>query len=700
MTLASLRVEIAFSDDPDATNLSWVDVTADVLGDVEFSTGRGDEFTGPEPGRLSMTLDNSSGRYSWGNTSSPYWPGVLPGRRVRVWVWASAADGYDQGDYDAPVSYDGFSGTPQPRFDGHVDGWPVSWDGGIVEQARVQVTASDRLIRLTGLRPLRHPLVEELGGGISGVPAVWGGFKWDDGSKWASGINYLFPLQEAEPTEVAGDSSAVPELPTLGKSSNTRTSAAVIEFGQSGILPEGTMVRFMGDPDKGTQPSLLGSEEKFLARVTGQWAVFFAFAADPPPDSGVYKRAFRVGLYGTQIQFHYADIGARAILQGHDRDTPTASQAVTLDETNVTVADGLAHWVTIWSDGTDLHMRVDDRPEVSDTIPTTTIGGQTYLDYSDSYFRGIGLGPGADDRAIYLAWVGFATGQRRQTNAFNVEWISTAPIVDHDLLAGLTLGWPERADHRIRRVLHWAGFTDDEISIPDVSATIGAQQVEGRAALDVLAEILTTVGDDLVLHHDGQRVRVVSTTWASGGPFAPRVRRAPVAAITGDEVASDITITVDMATLLNDITVSRPGGATFRVTDRASIKSHGLRTGNPTTLPAGSDADLLTAAQLHVSANSTPQPRVAELRLDLTTLPDARTAALHGLLPGDLVTLQSMPGQVPGVSLGSLDLAVQGVTHRVGADGSWQMTLATSPAGFRDHTRWDRFQWDDDSTWM
>lgn len=79
-----VRVEAAFSSNPADPSPLWVDITEDVLGRVTMSRGRSDEFSSVEPGRLAAMLDNANGDYTWNNPSSRFYPGVLPGRRVRV----------------------------------------------------------------------------------------------------------------------------------------------------------------------------------------------------------------------------------------------------------------------------------------------------------------------------------------------------------------------------------------------------------------------------------------------------------------------------------------------------------------------------------------------------------------------------------------------------------------------------------------
>src|SRR5215207_5968156 len=80
-------IEVAFATLPMSTSPIWTDITPYVFvhdSQLQIVRGRNDEFSRIQPGTLSLALDNSDGRFTRGNTSSPYFPNVRNGRRVRV----------------------------------------------------------------------------------------------------------------------------------------------------------------------------------------------------------------------------------------------------------------------------------------------------------------------------------------------------------------------------------------------------------------------------------------------------------------------------------------------------------------------------------------------------------------------------------------------------------------------------------------
>ncbi|GAA4358395.1 LamG-like jellyroll fold domain-containing protein [Angustibacter luteus] len=130
MTL-SVKVEIAFATDPDDTSPAWTDVSAYVdvaSATVDVTRGRGDQYSNVQPSTAAFTLDNSDGRFTPGYASSPYYPNVVLGKRVRI-------------------SFRKGVGTWRPRFDGFIDSWPTSWEP-TGRLATAAVTAVDRLNRL------------------------------------------------------------------------------------------------------------------------------------------------------------------------------------------------------------------------------------------------------------------------------------------------------------------------------------------------------------------------------------------------------------------------------------------------------------------------------------------------------------------------------------------------------------------------
>jgi hypothetical protein len=83
MSFATTTVEIAFGSAPLAGTYSWTDVT-DYVKSFNTDRGRDYELDQVQAGKASIVLDNADGRFTPGLASSPYFPNVIPRRRIRI----------------------------------------------------------------------------------------------------------------------------------------------------------------------------------------------------------------------------------------------------------------------------------------------------------------------------------------------------------------------------------------------------------------------------------------------------------------------------------------------------------------------------------------------------------------------------------------------------------------------------------------
>ncbi len=78
-----LKVEIAFSTDPTSGSPTWTEITQYVLG-FSCRRGRQHDLARIEAGTLDARLDNRDRRFDPSYAASPYYPDVLPLRRIRI----------------------------------------------------------------------------------------------------------------------------------------------------------------------------------------------------------------------------------------------------------------------------------------------------------------------------------------------------------------------------------------------------------------------------------------------------------------------------------------------------------------------------------------------------------------------------------------------------------------------------------------
>jgi hypothetical protein len=131
--MVDVKVEIAWNAGflTAAASRTWTDVSTYVELDqgLTITVGRGDERSEADANHLTLTLDNSDGRFTPGKTGGAYYPNVLLNRPIRV--------------TGTPVD-----GAAQVEFLGFIDEWPIEWSDGAERSAYVTVSASSRLSRL------------------------------------------------------------------------------------------------------------------------------------------------------------------------------------------------------------------------------------------------------------------------------------------------------------------------------------------------------------------------------------------------------------------------------------------------------------------------------------------------------------------------------------------------------------------------
>jgi len=204
--MPAVTVEVAFNAGytTPAASRSWTDVSGYVeLEDlISIARGREDEFGTTNANSLTLTLDNTDGRFTATRVASPYYPNVKIGRPIRVTVTPPG-------------------GTASVRFLGYIDTWPVAWDNTDVF-AKATISATSRTARLGEGVELRSIVEEEI---LTDSPAIY------------------CTMGEPEGATSANDSTGS----SVGPLETTGTGAAVVFGSATGPGTDGlTAVTFAG----------------------------------------------------------------------------------------------------------------------------------------------------------------------------------------------------------------------------------------------------------------------------------------------------------------------------------------------------------------------------------------------------------------------------------------------------------------------
>lgn len=165
-------VEIAFATDPFDTP-TWTDVSEYVEA-LSGARGKGRVLDQMPAGTCDVVLDNTDGRFDPNNTSSPYYPNVLPMRRIRVRV---GTDEYVD-EYE-----DEYTGDTYPLFSGFILSWPQEFLG---QTSWVSVHAVDG-IKVCNMRTVSATYSAERSG--ARIDGVLDDIDWPSGDRSVTGVS-------------------------------------------------------------------------------------------------------------------------------------------------------------------------------------------------------------------------------------------------------------------------------------------------------------------------------------------------------------------------------------------------------------------------------------------------------------------------------------------------------------------------------
>jgi hypothetical protein len=182
----------------------WTDVPMTELHEsgVQIKRGRGDEGSRTDPGRLSFSLKDPTGKYSPRNPSSPLYGQVGRGTKVRVQVELVA-------------------GVVLDRFYGEVVSWRPRWTKKGAPSARVYVAAAGLLVRI----------------GQPGAPARSALFRHET-TRVSSLVQAYWPMEDGRAATMAvqrgsGGAVDVQGNPTLANYSDLPSSGALPTLGNA-----------------------------------------------------------------------------------------------------------------------------------------------------------------------------------------------------------------------------------------------------------------------------------------------------------------------------------------------------------------------------------------------------------------------------------------------------------------------------------
>lgn len=235
----------------------------------------------------------------------------------------------------------------------------------------------------------------------------------------------------------------------------------------------------------------------------------------------------------------------------------------------------------------------------------------------------------------------------------------------------------EASDQRFLRWCRLAGVPASWYSTTDVGRTLmGPQPSDGQMFLDLLRQVADA---------ENGTVYVAGPGGAGVLAFTPRrARYNQTYALTLDaskpgQVDTGFQLTTDDQFLLNDLTGDRPGGATTRVLDQASIDAYDVHE-DSITLYVADDDQLAGAVAWRVAVGKDPRGRSDGVTVDVVGYVNSggNLGQLLGADTGTMFRAITMPTDTAPSS--TVLLRVEGRKHQLDKD-RWLLTFTTSPVG-------------------
>ena len=737
--MPAVVAEVAFDSGyttPDADRV-WTDVSeyVELHQGIGNTFGRQDERSTADPNDLTLTLDNSDGRFTAGRSASPYYPNVKIGRPIRLrlnWLKTGTAGTFetDAGTWSganasvarstaqahngaaslsvtastaANVSaQSGASAaeyvTVQPSTEYAAEAWvraatvsrlcDVRIDWYTAAGASISTAAGDDVadstsawsrLTVSGTSPVNaafarvRVLVFSPGAGeVHYVDDV--GLAPTAGAVRFVGFVNQWPVEwDGTDAYAKATITATSRLSRLGLGQKMRS---VIEHTILDTAPTGYWT--LGDPsDSVTASESSGNSVAPLAIAGSGAAVVFGNAIGPRTD-GLTAATFAGGQY-LSAQIEAAGCSAiRFALQVSALPSPGSCRIAEIiggnGQLSVDLSAGGSLFVEYFVNGVSAQLNgptLAADDAVHDVVLLYVPGSTTWRLYVD------GVNIDSDGTTALSGSCRFSVGGFVVGLTGNLSHVAFyAGTLDESSIPGM---WEavsggfagDTTDERLTRLLGWAGVAASEIDAATGDETMTYQQTSGQTVVDALRDVESTESGVLF---DGRDGRVT---------FHNRSHRytAPVA-VTFDmaeqQVESDYAPKLDRSTLTNDVTIDNPTtGESARSVDAASAGEYGTVTSSAKSVADSYDPLQQKAAWL-VASYAEPRPRVPSLTVDLLAQVGGTPSAedILALTIGSRIKVTNQPAQADATEA---DYFVEGYTEAIGPE-SYRITFNLSPA--------------------
>jgi hypothetical protein len=525
---------------------------------------------------------------------------------VGDWMWV---DGVQLEEGPVATAYDPVGARVHDRFWGTVNAWPTKWKG---LYATASITATDLFKQLGKEEPLRSCLAEEI-------------FTQSD-------LRAYYPLTEPDDSVSAGDISGV---------SPSTSALAQIQATSGGT---GGTLEFSGEDG----PDATSDQVPLFTPATSSQGRYLT--ADLGPD---YENASSEKWIHIEFWFKTSTTASRYLVMLNSTDelyklglglSPTGTLQVEWTTEGETTPYTQPVTSGVLTDGKWHHVVYDEKDQ------------DVWVDGVNCAFAGVFLAY----RLRHLHVGGYKLLRLFQGSIAHVALYATtsssgAALATH-YEAGMTAFSGESADARIERLASY-------VSVPSVTIVgsthdpVAGQGPGGQTVLARMREVEQTEAAKLFADRAGFGL----TYQSRDVRYNPDPTMEVFTVDYADLETDDVEISDDDQKLVNLFDVSRPGGATQRVKNQASIDLYGkYRPSGTESLLKTTDLAALDAANWVVSRYADPPPELREVPIEAYTL-DAYPEILDGDI-SDYFSVMSMPEEAP---TSTMRVTIEGYTETI-----------------------------------
>lgn len=648
----------------DINGLTWTDITSRVIGDkaqgrIKIGRGRQYEIAQEETGEMTISLDNHDGVFTYGNTSSPYYPNVVPGVPVRVTAW--------------------WNGTQYPVGFGYVERWPQEWPD-------MPQWGFSTLVATDAYGPLAN---------TSLASAVEGDIRKDSPyAYFATDEQYSFTTQSLSPTKAPIDANG---LTAINKAPGNNRIGAYRD-GQHQPVTAGQALNLLGDSD-----TVMGAATYIAPETNASGPGMFYFDPNIPTNTTGMTLEFWFTWGGTTLASTTL-LNAWAGPSSFYAAAPSIGTVGGVITVGVNTGSNTAKATGFYVNGTEIGAALGFNQNTFAPQHFVLVTGPTGL-YAQSlscYLNGVGVGVSNGIathpliRAVTLGPARFAydVSDLCVYNGFNFTaghlaiypYELTPTQISNHFASGFYGSGYIPAPGRFAQALTWAllglkrGGTAWYGTYGNVENTFmsEAYSYEGSTAADVMHQLTQTEGGRCFTQANGSLVYVIR--WAQYNQ--------PVVATFGDNGTTELpfmpdsSFSVDNSFIYNQVNATQNRGPDqtffYQVTDQTSQTDYFNRSGLQVQSYALTPFDVDDVVNWSVAKYRQPVQRSQVLSLDVAASQGKFPALFPTVLGLELNKTVTVNRRPVGGAVISVTGAIQQIQHDIGPS-QWLTHYQISP---------------------